>query len=283
LDTGTIWIDNVELVKLEAVDEAELPADEPEREWVYDGEFFFILNIAVGGNWPGYPDQTTEFPTRMEIDYIKFFDQEGNLDWEDQFTGPEINEDYWTFEVGNGHAQGIPGWGNAELQYYTEGDNAWIEDEKLIIEAREEERSDEFGSYSHTSTRMLTRNKVSAKYGRVEVRAKLPGGGQGIWPAVWMLGENIDEVGWPRCGEIDIMEFLGQYPYEIHGTVHGPGHSAADGIGDNYLLPEGDFTDDFHIFILEWEEDEIRWFVNDEEEPFHIIRKTAAAGVEKGY
>ncbi len=283
LDTGTIWIDNVELIKLEQVDEAERPDAEPEREWVYDDEFFFIFNVAVGGHWPGYPDETTEFPTRMKVDYIQVYDQEGNLEWEDRFEEPEINQDYWTFEIGNGHAQGIPGWGNAELQYYTEGENAWIEDDILILEAREETRTDEFGSYDYTSTRMITQSKVNMKYGRVEISAKLPDGGQGIWPALWMLGENIDEAGWPQCGEIDIMEFLGQYPDEIHGTVHGPGHYAGDGIGDNYQLPEGDFTEDFHTFILEWEEDEIRWYVDDEDEPFHRIRKTSAGGVEKGY
>ncbi len=281
LDNGTVWLDNVELSKIEEVEEAERPDDRPEKEWVYDDEFFFLFNVAVGGDWPGYPDETTEFPARMKVDYIQVYDRDGNLEWEDRFEESEINRDYWTFETGNGHAQGIPGWGNDELQYYTDGENAWIEDDILILEAREEERTDQFGSYDYTSTRMITQSSVSMKYGRVEISAKLPDGGQGIWPALWMLGENIDEVDWPDCGEIDIMEFLGQNPDEIHGTVHGPGHYGGDGLGDNYLLPEGDFTEDFHTFILEWEEDEIRWYVDDEEDPFHRIRKTSAGGVEK--
>jgi len=279
LDDGTIWIDNVEIEQVEQVEEADRTEPEPDTEWVYDDEFFFIFNVAVGGHWPGYPDETTEFPTSMEVDYIKVFDQDGNLEWEDQFDGDEINEDYWTFEVGNGHAQGIPGWGNAELQYYTDGENAWIEDDRLIIEAREEERTDEFGSYDYTSTRMITQSKVSMEYGRVEISAKLPDGGQGVWPALWMLGEDIVEVDWPQSGEIDIMEFLGQNRDEVHGTVHGPGHYAGDGIGNNYILPEGDFTEGFNTFILEWEEDEMRWYVNDE--LFHAIERTENNGVRK--
>ena len=280
LDDGTIWIDNVEIEQVEQVEEVDRTEPEPDTEWVYDDEFFFIFNVAVGGHWPGYPDETTEFPTRMEVDYIRVFDQDGNLEWEDQFDGGEINEDYWTFEVGNGHEQGIPGWGNEELQYYTEGENSWIEDDRLIIEAREEERSDEFGSYDYTSTRMITQSKASMEYGRVEISAKLPDGGQGVWPALWMLGEDIDEVGWPQCGEIDIMEFLGQNQDEVHGTVHGPGHYAGDGIGSNYILPEGDFTEEFNTFILEWEEDEMRWYVKDDKDPFHRIIRTEAGGVE---
>ncbi len=93
LDDGTIWIDNVEIEQVEQVEEADRTEPEPDTEWVYDDEFFFIFNVAVGGHWPGYPDETTEFPTSMEVDYIKVFDQDGNLEWEDQFDGDEINED----------------------------------------------------------------------------------------------------------------------------------------------------------------------------------------------
>lgn len=282
LDDGTIWLDNVELIKLGQAEKAEIP-EEPKKEWVYDDDFFFIFNVAVGGHWPGYPDQTTEFPTNMEVDYIRVYDQAGDLEWSDEFEGQEINEEYWTFEVGNGHQQGIPGWGNAEKQYYTDGDNAEIIDGKLVITAREEEKYSEAAdeTFNYTSTRMITRAKVNMKYGRVEVRAKLPDGGQGIWPAIWMLGEDISEVGWPQCGEIDIMEFLGQQKNVIHGTIHGPQHSGGGGIGSSYVLPEGNFSDDFNTFIFEWEEDEMRWYVNDEKEAFHVIRKTSDGEVEE--
>lgn len=281
IDDATIWLDNVELVKLGKADEDEMPDDdEPDTEWVYDGDFFFIFNVAVGGLWPGEPDETTEFPQQMKVDYIEVH-QEDELVWEDRFQGSNINEDDWTYEVGNGHEQGIPGWGNEELEYYTDGDNAEIVDDKLVITAEEEEISDEYGEYNYTSTRMITGAKANLdKPGRVEIRAKLPEG-QGIWPALWMLGDNInDGVEWPECGEIDIMELVGDKPKTTHGTVHGPGHYGGGGIGNSYELDSGKFSDEFHTFILEWEEDELRWYVDDEEEPFHAVRKTAEGGVE---
>ena len=120
--------------------------------------------------------------------------------WSDEFDGPAIDPGVWTFEVGNGHANGIPGWGNQELQFYApDPENARIEDGKLVITAREEQRSDQTGTYAYTSARLHTKGKVSFQHGVVEVRAKLPDG-QGIWPAVWMLGADIDQVGWPRLG-----------------------------------------------------------------------------------
>ena len=256
-----VWIDNVSLKKAGNV-EVTGPTT---GNWVFDQDFFFIFNVAVGGQWPGYPDESTEFPQRMEVDYIRVYDLEGDLQWGDEFNN--IDTDIWTFEVGNGHANGIPGWGNAESQYYTDGDNAEIEGGKLVIEAREEERSDSYGNYEYTSSRMITRDAVMMKYGRVEIRAKLPEG-QGIWPAIWMLGTD---GGWPDCGEIDIMELVGHQPDTVHGTVHGPGYSGGNGIGSSYQLSDGKFSDDFHTFILEWDEDEIRWFVDDELEPFHTI------------
>ena len=259
--------------------EEEQDFDRNPGDWVFDHEYYFIFNVAVGGLWPGYPDETTSFPQQMKVDYIRVFDRNGDLEWNDEFEGSEINNDYWTFEVGNGHENGIPGWGNEELQYYTENDNAWIEDDTLILEAREESVSDQYGSYDYTSTRMITQNKVDMKYGRVEIKAKMPEG-QGIWPALWMLGNSIEEVGWPDCGEIDIMEYLGNEQNTVHGTVHGPGYSAGDGIGSSYKLEGENFSDDFNIFILEWEEDEMRWYVNDEDEPFHKVVKTVDGGIE---
>ncbi len=150
----------------------------------------------------------------------------------------------------------------------------------MILEAREEEISDTTGTYDYTSTRMVTQGKATMEYGRVEISAKMPDGGQGIWPALWMLGEDIPDVGWPQSGEIDIMEFLGQNPDQVHGTIHGPGHYGGGGIGSSYTLSEGNFSDDFNTFIFEWEPDEMRWYVNNDKEPFHVIRRTADGGVE---
>src|SRR5437870_8184827 len=99
---------------------------------------------------------------------------------------------------------------------------------------------------NYTSARLLTRNKFSQAYGRFEARIKIPYG-QGIWPAFWMLGSNIDTAGWPNCGEIDIMENIGREPSIVHGTMHGPGYSGAQGIGAPYALTSGAFSDAFHV------------------------------------
>lgn len=193
------------------------------------------------------------------------------LIWSDEFDGPEIDPETWIFEIGNGHANGIPGWGNDELQYYTaEPDNARIEDGKLVITALKERRVDRYGVYSYTSARMHTKGKVQIKYGLIEVRAKLPDG-QGIWPAVWMLGADIDWVGWPRSGEIDIIELVGNRPGTVHGTVHGP-KSAGKGVGGSYTLPDGRrFSEDFHVFALEWRPNGLTWYVDGE--PYFFLSK----------
>lgn len=195
-------------------------------------------------------------------------DEGGVMDWKlvwsQEFEDGEIDPAVWNFDIGNGHAQGIPGWGNAELQFYTDR-NAFVEDGRLVIEAREEAARDEYGTYRFTSARLTTQNKFTMKYGKIEIRAKLPEG-QGIWPALWMLGSNIGEAGWPVCGEIDIMEFLGHDTRTVYGHVHGPGYSGGASIGTGYTLPEDapSFSQEFHVFSIEWDEDEIRWHVDGE-------------------
>jgi beta-glucanase (GH16 family) len=179
-----------------------------------------------------------------------------NLVWSDEFSqadnsGPDpVN---WGYDIGGG------GWGNNELQYYTNRtQNARIEAGHLVIEAREEN----FGGRAYTSARLLTKNKASWTYGRIEARIKIPRG-KGIWPAFWMLGTNIDAVGWPNCGEIDIMENIGSLPSNLYGTLHGPGYSGGDGISGTYVLPGGAaLADDFHVFAIEREENRIRWFID---------------------
>lgn len=189
-------------------------------------------------------------------------DRNWDLVWSDEFDGGEIDTSTWSFEIGNGHDQGIPGWGNEELQYYTdEPTNAFLEDDRLVIRAREEQRSDEHGTYDYTSARLLTQDAVTVQYGRIDIRARLPEG-QGLWPALWMLGADIDDVGWPDCGEIDIMELTGDDPTTVHGTVHGPGYSGGDGIGGSHELSSGTFTDAFHRFSIVWDPDRITWYVD---------------------
>jgi beta-glucanase (GH16 family) len=188
------------------------------------------------------------------------------LAWSDEFkgeAGSRVDARYWTMEVGG------RGWGNKELEYYTPGaKNAYVDGRgHLVIKAIQETLAPEFkcwyGPCRYTSARLITKNKFAQSYGRFEARLKLPRG-QGIWPAFWLLGEDINTVGWPTCGEIDIMENIGREPGLVHGTIHGPGYSGAGGIGSPYALP-GDkpFADDYHTFSIEWEPQVIRWYVDD--------------------
>ena len=175
--------------------------------------------------------------------------------WADEFTqtnGTKPDSSKWGYDIGGS------GWGNNELQYYTDRtENARIESGALVVEARAEN----FGGRSYTSARLLTKDKQSWTYGRIEARIKIPRG-QGIWPAFWMLGSNIGSAGWPQCGEIDIMENIGREPSIVHGTVHGPGYSGEFGISGSYTLAGAALADDFHIFAIEWEENRIRWFID---------------------
>ena len=168
----------------------------------------------------------------------------------------------WTLEKGG------QGWGNQELQYYTdEAANAFLDGKgSLVIKA---EAIDAPGTYDcwygkckYTSARLNTKKKFELKYGRIEARIKIPRG-QGIWPAFWMLGKDIDDVGWPNCGEIDIMENIGREPKTVHGTIHGPGYSGAQGIGAPYNLPDNAaFADDFHVYAVVWSKNRIKWYVD---------------------
>ena len=181
-----------------------------------------------------------------------------NLTWRDEFNGTTLNTADWTHEIG-GH-----GWGNQELQYYTDRtENSYLSDGNLIIEAKKENHN---GS-GYTSARLITQNKQSFAFGRIDIRAILPEG-QGIWPALWMLGQNFGSVGWPACGEIDIMELVGHEPSITHGTAHwGPqGQTYSHHKGQSYHLSGGEkFSDKYHVFSLLWEANSIKWLVDDNE------------------
>ena len=185
------------------------------------------------------------------------------LTWSDEFNQPNgsaPDPTKWTSEIGGN------GWGNHELEYYTDRrENAYIQDGVLVIKALREDRVRDDGVAMHyTSARLKTQGKFSQTYGRFEARIKIPHG-QGLWPAFWMLGEDIAKVGWPVCGEIDIMENIGKESSMVHGTIHGPAYSGADGIGASYTLPSKQrFADDFHLFAVEWEPETIRFYVDNE-------------------
>ena len=183
------------------------------------------------------------------------------LVWSDEFDGPNgsaVDSNKWSFDIGGN------GWGNNELETYTNRiANAHLEGGMLVIKALKETFTGPDGiTRNYTSARVLTRNKFSQAYGRFEARIKIPYG-QGIWPAFWMLGDNISTAHWPNCGEIDIMENIGKEPSIIHGTFHGPGYSGGNGVSASYALPQGrKFSDDFHTFAIEWEPNVIRFYVD---------------------
>jgi beta-glucanase (GH16 family) len=219
------------------------------------------------------------------------------LTWSDEFNGPDnsgVDPTKWTPQTGG------TGWGNAELEYYTDRiDNAYIENPTgdngvLVIKAIKEK----YEKLNYTSARLITYKNFDLTFGRVEARMQLPYG-QGIWPAFWMLSTTGS---WPRGGEIDIMENIGKEPNIIHGTVHGPGYSGAKGIGASVTLPEGQrWADDFHLFAVEWEPNVIRWYVDQElyltltpadiptgtqwvyDHPFYLILNLAVGGGWPGY
>ncbi len=161
----------------------------------------------------------------------------------------------WSYNIGTGDN----GWGNNELQYYSDRpENIKVEDGMLKITAIKES----FMGSSYSSGRILTKGKFEKKYGRIEARIKLPWG-KGLWPAFWMLGANSDTVIWPQCGEIDIMEYLGSKPTSIFGTVHGPGYYGGNAITKNYTLTNDRFDNDFHVFGIEWDENYINYYVDE--------------------
>ena len=206
--------------------------------------------------------------------------KEWTLAWSDEFDGPAgaaVDPAKWVYDTGG------EGWGNRERQFYTSGaENAALDGTgNLVITAKAEPagatRACWYGSCLYTSARLKTKGKYEFTYGRVESRMRVPRG-QGIWPAFWMLGADIDQVGWPRCGEIDIMENIGREPNIVHGTIHGPGYSGGSGIGSGYSLAAGTaFADDFHVFAIEWEVGTITWLVDGKE-----YRRTTPADLPAG-
>jgi beta-glucanase (GH16 family) len=176
--------------------------------------------------------------------------------WQDEFSGTNLDATSWAYDIGTGSG----GWGNNELQYYTNRpDNVYLDNGKLVIQAKKES----FMGSAYTSARIITKNKRDFTFGRIDIRAKLPVA-KGLWPALWMLGKKIDQTSWPACGEIDIMELVGKDPNKVYGTLH---WAASNGtrqlFGTNYTLPTGTFAEKFHVFSLVWEADKLEIFMDD--------------------
>ncbi|THA79318.1 glycosyl hydrolase family protein [Streptomyces sp. A0642] len=178
----------------------------------------------------------------------------------DGAAGSAVNGSKWQIETGDNV-------NNHERQYYTAGNsNAALDGQgHLVITARKENPANYqcwYGACQYTSARLNTSGKFTQAYGHVEARMKIPRG-QGMWPAFWMLGADIGQVGWPNSGEIDVMENVGFEPSTVHGTLHGPGYSGSAGIGAGYTLPNGQaFADAFHTFAVDWAPDSVTWSVD---------------------
>lgn len=184
------------------------------------------------------------------------------LVWSDEFNGPNgsmPDARKWDVEVNDS------GYGNRELEYYTRRPvNIHQADGNLVITARKESFTGPDGqTRAYTSARIESYGHFHVRYGRIEARIKMPKG-QGMWPAFWLLGNDIKSVGWPRCGEIDIVENIGAEPSTVHGSMHGPGYSGAHPLTASYTLPnQARFGDGFHVFAVEWEPKQVRFYVDD--------------------
>ncbi|MFK8032428.1 MAG: family 16 glycosylhydrolase [Gammaproteobacteria bacterium] len=181
------------------------------------------------------------------------------LVWADEFDGDELDQSKWSYMIGNGQLYGLPGWGNNELQYYTDV-NDTVANGVLTITAK----NDGFAGYNYTSTRIRSLNKGDFTYGRFEMRAKLPTS-QGMWPAFWMLPTDSSIYGtWAASGEIDVMEATGDEPDRILGTIHYGGTFPANTFsGESTNLPTGSANAEFHTYAVEWQEGQIRWYIDD--------------------
>ena len=184
------------------------------------------------------------------------------LIWSDEFNGESgslPDRSKWTYDIGGS------GWGNHELEYYTNRrENARVENGNLLITAQQEPYNGPNGAeFDYTSARLKTQGLFSQAYGRFEARIKLPAG-QGLWPAFWMLGDNFGSAGWPKCGEIDIMENVGKEPRINHGSLHGPSSTGTTSdLTATITLPAGQkLSDGFHVYAIEWEPDAIRFYLD---------------------
>lgn len=229
------------------------------------------------------------------VDTQQLPERNWQLVWSDEFNGPAgtlPDSTSWNFDIGTGQ----DGWGNQELQYYTDRqENVSMNGEgQLVITIRNES----FGGRDFTSARINTKDHFEKQYGRFEARIKNPHG-PGIWPAFWMLGSNIDEVGWPQAGEIDIMEMRGQQPSVVIGSLHGPGYSGGSAVSGLYGLENNRFDTDFFVYAIEWFPDRIDFFVDDflynrirpsdvpgewvYNQPFYILLNVAVGGTFVGF
>jgi beta-glucanase (GH16 family) len=195
--------------------------------------------------------------TSCDLDETQTVAEFNNLVMQDEFDVDGAPDSaLWSYDVGVG--SGNDGWGNNELQYYTDRtENVTVENGYLLITAREES----FNGSNYTSARIKSEGLFEQAYGRFEARIKVPYG-KGYWPAFWLLGNDCDQNIWPQCGELDIMEYLGDQPTTIFGSAHGPGFSAGNAISKEYTLVNDRFDTGFHVFGIEWAPDYVNYYVD---------------------
>jgi len=245
-------------------------------EYTFDGQGTHEFSIRAYGASGKYVKVTTEVTIALEEEsiplsrgYYSATEYDGfDLVWQDEFNGFSLNTDNWSYDIGNGNW----GWGNNELEYYRT-DNAIVADSVLTIEAR----NDGYGGFDYTSAKIKTAGKRSFQYGRIDIRALLPEG-KGMWPALWMLGDNFNSgVGWPACGEIDIMEMIGGDGGEnkIYGTLHWEYNGTHADAGGSKTVSSGvyNYAEAYHVFSILWNETAIRFYVDDQQ--YHVINITA--------
>ncbi|WP_209329947.1 family 16 glycosylhydrolase [Lunatimonas salinarum] len=224
-------------------------AHSTEADFIKREETVIITEQLLGIGLP-----TTGFESPMSYDGYA-------LVWNDEFESSTLSSD-WVFELGDG-CPNLCGWGNNELQFYRR-ENTELKDGYLVITAKREN----IGGKNFTSSRLKTQANKSFQFGRMDIRAAMPKG-QGIWPAIWMLGESITEVSWPACGEIDIMEMVGGNASgrddTVHGTVHWDNNGSYSYRGGKKTLPDGaKLADNFHVYSVIWDESKITWLLDDE-------------------
>lgn len=245
-------------------------------DFVYENTGSYIVEVKAYGNSGRFVTAqkqvsiTSGDPSTAGEGYITPISYDGwDLIFNDEFDGINLNQSAWCFQNGNG-CPDLCGWGNNELEYYRP-DNTSIKNGTLIIEARKEN----FQSNEYTSSKLLTQDKIAFTYGRVDVRAMLPRG-KGLWPAIWMLGTNINSVSWPECGEIDIMEMIGGSGGEskTYGTAHWRNDDNEHvSSGDDRVSPDG-LDNKFHVFSIIWDETKIQWLLDDV--PYHTLSITSS-------
>ena len=241
-----------------------------------EGRYAFSRTFPIGQDWSDAEGLSFWFYGRnsdRDIE-VKLANRTAGEDppklklvWSDEFSGKagaSLDSRIWGQEIGDGTVNGIPGWGNNELEFYTGGRNNVSTDGQghlqITIDKADGSLMCSYGPCLYTSARLLTKNRFEVAFGRIQARIKVPEG-SGLWPAFWMLGTDIDQVGWPQAGEIDIMENVGRLPDRVFGTLHGPGYAGGQSYGKTHDLAEP-VGDDYHVFAVEWQPNLVVWSVD---------------------